>query len=239
MDGAAGRTGGFEAKRGMNGGRVLVTGASGGIGRAVAVRFLESGWAVAGLDKVAAPVELAGKAGYRHVLHDLLSAEPLPDVGEVNVLVCCAGVQGRGAEDIDVNLKALVRTTERYGVQPAIRSICLVASASAHTGAEFPEYAASKGGILPYAKNVALRVARWGATCNSISPGGVRTESNRHVMDDPALWARVMEVTPLKRWAEPEEIAEWVYFLTAVNRSMTGQDVLVDNGEAAESRFVW
>ena len=178
---------------------VLVTGASGGIGSAAAARFLAAGHAVVGLDREVAPDTLAGNVGYRHILHDLLLGEPLPDVGEVHILVCCAGVQGRGAEDIDVNLKALVRTTERYGVQPAIRAICLVASASAHTGAEFPEYAASKGGILPYAKNVALRVARWGAVCNSISPGGVLTESNRHVMENPELWARVMEVT-LKRF---------------------------------------
>ena len=213
---------------------VLVTGASGGIGGAAALRFL-----AAGLDAAPPPPALAAHPAYRHFLRDLLSPEPLPDAGEVNILVCCAGVQGRGPGDIDVNLKALVRATERYGVQPAIRAICLVASASAHTGAEFPEYAASKGGILPYAKNVALRVARWGAVCNSISPGGVRTASNRRVTDDPALWARVMDVTPLKRWAEPEEIAEWIHFLTAVNRSMTGQDVLVDNGEAINFTFVW
>lgn len=218
---------------------VLVTGASGGIGRAVAARFLAVGHAVAGLDKAPPPDALATSPAYRHFLHDLLSPGPLPDAGEVHILVCCAGVQGRGAEDIDVNLKALVRATERYGVQPAIRSVCLVASASAHTGAEFPEYTASKGGILPYAKNVALRIARWGATCNSISPGGVLTGSNRRVMDDPALWSRIMDVTPLKRWAEPSEIAEWIHFLTAVNRSMTGQDVLVDNGEAIDSHFVW
>lgn len=220
-------------------GNVLVLGASGGIGRAVAARFLAAGRAVAGLDRAPAPSELAAHAAYRHILRDLLAPEPLPDAGKVDILVACAGVQGHGAEDIDVNLKALVRATERYGVQPDIRAICLVASASAHTGAEFPEYAASKGGILPYAKNVALRVARWGATCNTLSPGGVLTESNRHVTDDPELWARVMDVTPLRRWATPEEIAEWIYFLTAVNRSMTGQDVLVDNGEAIDFRFVW
>jgi NAD(P)-dependent dehydrogenase (short-subunit alcohol dehydrogenase family) len=218
---------------------VLVTGASGGIGSAVAARFLADGHTVAGLDRAPPPPALAANVAYRHLLHNLLSPDPLPDAGEVNLLVCCAGVQGRGAEDIDVNLKALVRATERYGVQPAIRAICLVASASAHTGAEFPEYAASKGGVLAYAKNVALRVARWGAVCNSISPGGVLTDSNRHVTDNPELWARVMEETPLKRWATPEEIAEWIHFLTVVNRSMTGQDVLVDNGEAINFRFVW
>jgi NAD(P)-dependent dehydrogenase (short-subunit alcohol dehydrogenase family) len=215
---------------------VLVTGASGGIGRAVASRFLAAGHQVAGLDVAPPPLS---HPSYCHIQHDLLSPAPLPDAGEVNILVCCAGVQGRGLADIDANLKALVRATERYGVQPAIRSICLVASASAHTGSEFPEYAASKGGILPYAKNVALRVARWGATCNSISPGGVLTDSNRRVTDDPALWSRIMDLTPLRRWATPEEIAEWIHFLTAVNRSMTGQDVLVDNGEAINYHFVW
>lgn len=218
---------------------VLVTGASGGIGNAVAARFLADGHTVFGLDREPPPPALAAERNYRHLLYDLLSSEPLPDAREVNILVCCAGVQGRGEEDIDVNLKALVRATERYGVQPAIRAICLVASASAHTGAEFPEYAAGKGGVLAYAKNVALRVARWGAVCNSISPGGVLTESNRHVTDNPELWARVMEETPLKRWATSEEMAEWIHFLTVVNRSMTGQDVLVDNGEAINFRFVW
>lgn len=218
---------------------VLVTGASGGIGSAVVSRFLAAGHAVAGLDIAPPFPTFAAHSAYRHIQYDLLSAEPLPNAGEVNILVACAGVQGCGLADIDVNLKALVRATEHYGIQPAIRSICLVASASAHTGSEFPEYAASKGGILPYAKNVALRIARWGATCNSISPGGVRTASNRRVMEDPALWSRIMDVTPLKRWTEPEEIAEWIYFLTTVNRSMTGQDILIDNGESIDSRFVW
>ncbi len=58
-------------------------------------------------------------------------------------------------------------------------------------------------------------------------------------MDDPALWKAVMDETPLKKWAEPEEIAEWAYFLTAINRSMTAQDLLIDNGEAASANFIW
>ena len=88
-------------------------------------------------------------------------------------------------------------------------------------------------------KNVALRAASWGGTCNSLSPGGVTTELNARVMNDPRLWAEIMDETPLKKWASPEEIAEWVYFLAVVNRSMTAQDLLVDNGEAARANFVW
>jgi 3-oxoacyl-[acyl-carrier protein] reductase len=116
----------------------------------------------------------------------------------------------------------------------------MVASASAHTGAEFPYYSASKGGILAYTRNVAIRLAKYGATCNSISPGGVRTSLNNPVMEDPLLWKQIMDLTPLKKWAEPEEIAQWCYFLTVVNRSCTGEDILIDNGEThLNSNFIW
>ena len=143
------------------------------------------------------------------------------------------------ADDIEINLKGTIRVTEKYAMQPKLKSVLFLASASASSGAEFPAYAASKGGVVAYMKNVALRVAVWGATANSLSPGGVTTELNRRVMEDERLWAEIMEETPLKKWATAEEIAEWAYFMTAVNRSMTAQDVLVDNGELARAKFVW
>ena len=114
-----------------------------------------------------------------------------------------------------------------------------IASASASTGAEFPEYAASKGGVVAYMKNTALRLAPFGVTVNSLSPGGVLNELNDHVIRDPKLWAQIMDETPLRKWASVEEIAEWAYFITVVNRSMTAQDILVDNGEAARANFIW
>ena len=97
----------------------------------------------------------------------------------------------------------------------------------------------SKGGVLAYTKNVAMRVARFGATCNSLDPGGVLTPLNECVMNDPELWAEIMDETPLKRWATPEEIAEWAYFLTVVNGFCTGQSILVDGGESINYNFVW
>lgn len=114
----------------------------------------------------------------------------------------------------------------------------MVGSASAHTGSEFPEYAASKGGLLTYTKNVALRLAPR-AVCNSIDPGGVLTDLNRPVMEDPELWNQIMALTPLRRWATPEEIAEWIYFVGVRNRFMTGQNLLIDGGEAGDAHFVW
>ena len=142
-------------------------------------------------------------------------------------------------DDIDINLKALISMTEKYGVREGIRSVLNIGSASAHTGAEFPEYCASKGGVLAYTKNVAMRIAKYGATCNSLDPGGVLTPLNECVMNDPELWAQIMDETPLKKWATPEEIAEWAYFLTVVNTFCTGQCILVDGGESINYHFIW
>ena len=189
--------------------KVLVTGASGGIGRAVVELFLENGHCVTGLDILESPVF---SEEYEHFICDIAKPDSLPAVEGVEILVNCAGVQqtrAEGLDDIDVNLKGTINVTEKYAFQSAIRSVLMVASASAHTGAEFPYYSASKGGILAYTRNVAIRLARYGATCNSISPGGVRTSLNNPVMEDPLLWKQIMDLTPLKKWAEPEEIAQW------------------------------
>ncbi|MBR6726972.1 MAG: SDR family oxidoreductase [Clostridia bacterium] len=214
--------------------KVLITGTSQGIGLAIAELFLERGHEVVGIDRQAAGLS---HARYTHYQCDICDHAHLPEVEGVNVLINNAGVQNEN--DIDVNLKALIRVTEKYGVQEAVRSILSIGSASAHTGSEFPEYCASKGGILSYTKNVALRVAKFGATCNSLDPGGVLTPLNDCVVNDPVLWAQIMDETPLRRWATPREIAEWAYFLTVTNTFCTGQSILVDGGESINYRFVW
>ena len=88
-------------------------------------------------------------------------------------------------------------------------------------------------------KNVAQRVAKFGATANSISPGGVNCELNQHILDDKSLYNQVLNETLLNKWASVEEIAEWAYFITVVNKSMTGEDILIDNGEASKYNFIW
>ncbi len=216
--------------------KVMVTGASGGIGRAVCELFLKSGHEVIGLDVRPSSLD---NDGYIHFIADIADEGSLPSVDGVEILVNCAGVQDSG-DDIGVNLKGTMNVTERYAFQSSIRSVLTIASASAHTGAEFPAYSASKGGLLAYTRNAAIRLARYGATCNSLSPGGVVTDLNRPVMEDPGLWKRIMDLTPLKKWATAEEIAQWCYFMTVTNRSCTGEDILIDNGEThLNSVFVW
>lgn len=214
--------------------KVLITGTSQGIGKAIAETFLKNGHKVVGFDKREKSIE---HSEYTHFVCDVTKSEAYPDVDGVEILINNAGVQNEN--DIDVNLKALISITEKYGVQEKIKAILNIGSASAHTGAEFPEYCASKGGILAYTKNVALRVAKYGATCNSLDPGGVCTELNEPVMNDEQLWAEIMEQTPLKRWASADEIAEWAYFLTVTNKFCTGQSIVVDGGEMINYHFVW
>lgn len=214
--------------------KVLITGTSQGIGKAIAEKFLKCGHTVIGIDRQEQSIDVPT---YTHFLCDVRDKEHLPEISDIEILINNAGTQNE--DDIDINLKALIYITEKYDVQPKIKSVLNIGSASGHTGAEFPEYCASKGGVLSYTKNVAMRVARYGATCNSLDPGGVLTPLNECVMKDPKLWAEIMGETPLKRWATPEEIADWAYFLTVTNKFCTGQNILVDGGESINYNFVW
>jgi 3-oxoacyl-[acyl-carrier protein] reductase len=215
--------------------KVLVTGSAKGIGKAIAIKFLNMGHEVIGFDILDSTIK---KEKYTHYVCDIAYDE-LPDLDSIHILINNAGCQKMNMEDIKVNLEGTIRVTEKYAFQEGIQAVVNIASSSGSTGAEFPEYAASKGGVLAYTKNVALRIAKYGATCNSISPGGVKTDINKHIMEDQALWNEVLGEAILHKWAEPEEIAEWVYFIAIVNKSMTGEDLLIDNGEKLNFNFVW
>lgn len=213
---------------------VLITGTSSGIGRGAAEHFLKEGHQVFGFDRKASAID---HPAYAHYCLDIRDRESYPELPPIQVLVNNAGVQNES--DIDVNLKGTISVTEHYGVQPEIKSIVMIGSASGHTGSEFPEYAASKGGVLAYTKNVAMRVAQYQATCNSLDFGGVMTELNRPVMEDEKLWEEIMKLTPLKRWMSVEEAAEWICFMAVKNRFCTGQNILIDGLEAGNCSFIW
>ena len=213
---------------------ILITGTSSGIGKGCAEYFLKEGHNVYGFDKKDSAIS---DGNYKHFCLDIREEASYPELPAMNVLVNNAGVQNEN--DIDVNLKGTIQITEHYGIQPEIRSIIMIGSASGHTGSEFPEYAASKGGVLAYTKNVAMRVAGFQATCNSLDFGGVMTELNRPVMEDEKLWAEIMKLTPLKRWMTVEEAAEWIYFMAVKNRFCTGQNILIDGLEAGNCSFIW
>lgn len=214
---------------------ILITGTSRGIGKAIALRFLQEKHDVIGFDIEEKTID---HVNYVHHIIDVSSPSDFIDNIYPDIIVNNAGVQDSG-KDIDINLKGVINITEKYAFDnPNIKAVTIIGSASGHTGSEFYEYAASKGGLLAYTKNVANRLAPK-AICNSIDPGGVITELNKPVMDDEKLFAKIMELTPLKRWATCEEIADWVYFVSVINKFMTGQNLLIDGGEAGYNQFIW
>ncbi len=213
---------------------ILITGSSRGIGKAIAEKFLKEGHKVTGFDINPGTID---NDAYTHMIVDVRNKEEFPELQPVDILINNAGVQN--GDDIAVNLTGAIDITEKYGINPGIKAVLMIGSACVHTGSEFPVYAASKGGLVTYSKNVALRIAQYGATCNSLDFGGVETELNEPVMSDPELWDQIMELTPLKRWMSPEEAADWAYFMTVTNRFCTGQNILIDGLEAGNAHFVW
>ena len=121
---------------------------------------------------------------YTHFCLDIRDREQYPALAPFDIVINNAGVQNE--DDIDINLRNH-RNHGAYGIHDNIRAVLMIGSASGHTGAEFPEYTASKGGVLAYTKNVALRIAPYGGTCNSLDFGGVLTELNLPVTEDKAL----------------------------------------------------
>ena len=214
--------------------RILITGTSSGIGKAISEKFLREGHEVTGFDIKDPSIS---HTQYSHMCIDIRNSEQFPDLAPFDIVINNAGVQN--SDDIDVNLKGTIAVTEKYGIHPNIKAVLMIGSASGHNGSEFPEYVASKGGVLAYAKNIALRIAKYGATCNSLDFGGVLTELNKPVVDDKELWEQIMDQTPLKRWMTVDETADWAYFMTVTNKFCTGQNILIDGLEAGNAHFVW
>ena len=212
----------------------VVTGTAGGIGKAIAERFLAAGCRVYGVDREKSAIR---HPEYRHFRRDIRKGRP-EGIPDPEILVNNAGTLDEDLA-IDVNLTGTIGFTEDFLPGPKLRSILFIASASARNGAEFPQYVASKAGLVGYMKNLALRAAPRGITVNSISPGGVVTPANRHILERQDLYEAVKRETLLGKWAQPEEVAELAWYLTALNRSITGEDILMDNGEMLRSNFIW
>ena len=217
--------------------RILITGTSTGIGKAVAEMFLAKGHLVFGIDLKEGSIK---DTNYTHYVADIKDKDALPKIDNIDIIFNNAGLQN-SFDDISNNLKGTINVTEKYVEgNSALKSILFNASASSITGSEFPEYAASKAGVVGYMKNVAIRLAPKGITVNAISLGGVKTDLNKPVMEDKEKFAKIMDVTPMKKWMDVDEVCDWVYFLTVTNKSCSGQNILIDNGEHdLNDNFVW
>jgi 3-oxoacyl-[acyl-carrier protein] reductase len=241
----------------MREGCALVTGASRGIGAAVARALAEDGWPVGinyrsdgdGAERVAAEISGAGGSAMP-VAADVADSGAAAGLfgaleerfGPVLVLVNNAGVRADGLspqlsdEDwhsvIDTNLSAAFWTTRR-ALGPMLRArfgrIVNVASVvGPRANAGQSNYAASKAGLIGFTRTVAAEVARRGVTVNAVAPGFVQTELTADVP------AEVLSAVPARRPGKPEEVAACVRFLAGEQASyVTGTTLTVDGGMSA------
>lgn len=215
--------------------KVLITGTSSGIGEATARLFLGMGHKVIGIDRKTATIK---DSNYTHWIVDIRDKNNLPYYSDIDILVNNAGTVDP-EESIDTNLRGYINITEKYAFQSKIKAVVNVCSLSARAGLENGYYSASQGGRVAYSRHLAMVLGKkYGATVNCISPGAVFTNLEPELYGNPKLMKAVAEENIFKKWIMPEEIAQWIYFVSVINKSMTGQDILIDAGEEANYNFI-
>ena len=213
----------------------LITGTHQGIGKATAEIFLKNGIGVFGVDTEASSID---HENYKHFVSDISNFRE--KLTNLDYVVHNAGIQ-EGENVLKTNLVATMELDQYYRkLNPALKAVTFNTSISGVYGDEFPDYVASKAGLNGYVKYVAKQMMPKGIA-NAVCFGGVITELNGPVIRDRKLWKKIIDVNPLKRWATAEEAAEWIYFVTVVNRFATGQLFEIDGGENScpESTFLW
>ena len=239
----------------ISGKKALITGASRGIGKAVAERFLEAGAEVWGLS-TKEPADLqermektGGKLRWLTVdLGKLTEVEgaidsALKESGGFDILVNNAGITKDNLsfrmsieewqKVIDVNLSAaffIARTVGRDMIRKRGGSIINMTSVvGIHGNGGQANYSASKAGLIGITKSLAQEVASRGVRVNAIAPGFIESDMTSVLSQD--IKDKMMTIIPLKRAGKPEDIAEAALFLASDSSSyITGQVLPVDGG---------
>ncbi len=242
----------------LDGKNALVTGASKGIGRAIALKYASHGANVAftylssveqgqALEAELAKMGIKAK-GYRSDASDFAQAEKLindvaADFGSLDILVNNAGItmdnlllrmnEESWDKVINVNLKSCfntVKAASRTMMKQKSGSIINMTSVVGIKGnAGQANYAASKSGIIGFTKSVALELGSRGIRCNAIAPGFIETEMTGKLDEKTVqLWR---DAIPLKRGGKPEDVADACIFLgSELSSYVTGQVIQVDGG---------
>jgi 2-deoxy-D-gluconate 3-dehydrogenase len=241
----------------LDGKAALVTGASAGLGAAVAAALAEAGADVACHGNSRSPeatCEAVTRAGRRAlaVVGDLsdretparLVGQTLSEFGRLDILVNNAGIIRRSpsveyseedwAAVIEVNLSAVFRLSQlagRHMVERGSGKIVNVASLlSFQGGVTVPAYAASKGGVAQLTKALANEWAAKGVNVNAVAPGYMRTDNTAALQRDETRNRQILERIPAGRWGVPEDLAGAAVFLASPASDYVNGHVLVVDG---------
>jgi NAD(P)-dependent dehydrogenase (short-subunit alcohol dehydrogenase family) len=230
----------------------VISGVTGGIGRALAEGFTAAGYAVTGLDRADSSPAQPGR-GTAHgavagafVRLDITDSAAVTAFGatldRVDVLVNTAGIIRRVEEFeiavfedvLDINLTGTMRlaTACRPALAKAGGAIINIASMlSFFGGGLVPAYSASKGGLAQLTKSLAIAWAKDGIRVNALAPGWIATAMTEPLRRDEARNRTILERTPMARWGTPEDLVGPALFLASdAARFVTGAILPVDGG---------
>ncbi|MGW4055310.1 SDR family NAD(P)-dependent oxidoreductase [Streptomyces sp. NPDC004779] len=230
----------------------LITGAAGGIGRAVAARFVADGYRVVGVDVV--DPDLPGVAYARADVTDGTQvAEAVGAAlagGAVDVLVTCAGVtegkplhrttEGEWDAVLRANLGSVflcVREVLPSMIEAGSGIVVTVGSVLHRTAAPgLPAYAAAKGAIAALNRQLAVEYGQYGISFITVAPGWVRTPATESRLGDQTDLERLRQSNPLRLLGTPEHIAGTVAFAASPDAALlNGSELILDAGASAVS----
>ncbi len=239
----------------------VVTGASRGIGRAIAEALAAAGAAVvvssrkqAGVDAVAEAIRAAGGQALAVAAHtgdgeavSQLIARAVDAFGSLDILVNNAATnphfgplltaeESHWSKILDVNVVGYFRTAKAAAPHMQARGggkIINIASIAGLTPLEgMGVYSASKAAVIMLTRALALELASANIQVNAVAPGLVKTRFSQALWDNPALSAKVLGAIPARRMASPEEIAAAVLFLASPAADfITGEVLVMDGGQ--------
>jgi NAD(P)-dependent dehydrogenase (short-subunit alcohol dehydrogenase family) len=226
---------------------VLITGGTGGIGRAFTDAFAASDARVIAADIAPPKGERNGKVRYEILdVRDDAAVEGLAArVETLDAVIHCAGRLVRWEEykpdvfkDIlDIHLVGNLRLANAFRPHLKATQGCLVniASMYAFTGApQVPAYSAAKTAVVSLTKSLAISFAGDGIRVNAIAPGWIKTEMSRGGRENPEFNAKVVARIPGGEWAEPGDLAGTAIFLVShASRLINGVTIPVDGGYLA------